>query len=123
MSFDYSGSQATATGLLQQFGRSITRHAATNGDYDPATGSGTATFTDSTRTGVLLNYTGKDSGQQFVRGNLVLATDKKLLIDGSASALVTDQYTIGSDRYSVISVSTLNPAGATVLHELHVRLS
>lgn len=123
MTFNYSASQATATRLLTKFGRNVTRHAYTVGAYDPSTGSATATATDSTRIAAVLDYSDQSrSGERYVRGNLVIASDKKLLLDGTGPATVTDEYTVGSERYSVVSVKELNPAGTSVMYEIHARL-
>ena len=123
MTFNYSASQATATWLLTKFGRNVTRHSYTVGAYDPATGSSTATSTDSTRIAAVLDYSDQSrSGERYVRGNLVIASDKKLLLDGTGPAAVTDEYTVGSERYSVVSVKEINPAGTSVMYEIHARL-
>ena len=78
MSFDYAKSAATALRLLQQFGQAVTRNASTAGAYDPATGASVVTNVASSRTGALLNYSGK--GEVYANGNLVILGDKKLLL-------------------------------------------
>lgn len=124
MAFNYSASQATALRLLEQFGQSVTRIAVTVGDYDPSTGQAVETETRTTRTGVLLNY-GSESkmGDRYVNGNLVQAGDRKLLLDGTGAALLTDRYEVDGSIYNSLSITPLNPAGTVVMYEIHVRLS
>lgn len=121
MSFDYAKSAATALRLLQQFGQAVTRNASTAGAYDPATGASVVTDVASSRTGALLNYSGK--GEIYANGNLVILGDKKLLLDGSGPAEMTDSYVVGATEYSVVSIKELNPAGTVVMFEIHARAS
>lgn len=121
MTFDYAKAAATALRLLEQFGQTVTRNASTAGTYDPATGASVVTDTSSSRTGVLLDYSGK--GEMYANGNLVIQGDKKLLLDGSGTAEMTDSYVIGSTEYSVVSIKELNPGGTVVMFEIHARAS
>jgi uncharacterized protein with GYD domain len=121
MTFDYAKAAATALRLLEQFGQTVTRNASTAGTYDPATGASVVTDTSSSRTGVLLDYSGK--GEMYANGNLVIQGDKKLLLDGSGAVEMTDSYVVGSTEYSVVSIKELNPGGTVVMFEIHVRAS
>ena len=121
MTFDYAKAAATSLRLLEQFGQTVTRNASTAGTYDPATGASVVTDTSSSRTGVLLDYSGK--GEMYANGNLVVQGDKKLLLDGSGAVEMTDSYVVGSTEYSVVSIKELNPAGAVVMFEIHARAS
>lgn len=126
MTFDYSRSYATALRLLENFGQTVTRKASTAGTYDPSTGASVVTDTSSSRTGVLLDYSGKGysgKGEMYANGNLVIQGDKKLLLDGSGAVEVTDSYVVGSTEYSVVSIKELNPAGTVVMFEIHARAS
>lgn len=121
MSFDYLKSQATATRLLTQFGQTVTRRTYTAGTYSPATGASAQTTADTSRIGVLLDYSNK--GEQYVAGNLIQVGDKKLLLDGAGDAALTDRYIVQSVEYSVLSVMELKPAATAVMFEIHLRLS
>ena len=121
MTFGYAKTAATATRLLTQFGRTVTRRAYTAGAYNAATGAATPTTTDTSRIGALFDY-GDSSrrGEQYVRGSLVKAGDKQLLLDPNGAADVSDHYLIGGVEYSVVSASEVNPAGTVVLYDLHL---
>jgi hypothetical protein len=121
MSFDYAKSASTATRLLTQFGQAVTRNASTAGAYDPAAGAATVTDVSSSRTGALLNYSGK--GEIYANGNLVILGDRKLLLDGYGPVEMTDSYVVGTTEYSVVSIKELNPAGTIVMYEIHARAS
>jgi len=121
LSFNYSKSQATATKLLTKFGQTVTRRTYTAGAYDPATGTSAQTTADTSRIGVLLDYSNK--GEQYVSGNLVQAGDKKLYLDGAGDAALTDRYIVDGVEYSVLSVMELKPSATSVMFELHLRVS
>jgi len=121
LSFNYAKSQATATKLLTQFGQTVTRRTYTAGAYNPATGASAQTTADTSRIGVLLDYSNK--GEQYVSGNLIQVGDKKLLLDGAGDAALTDRYIVQSIEYSVLSVMELKPSATTVMFELHLRVS
>lgn len=124
MTFNYSKSAATARKLLTKFGRTVTRRTYTAGAYDPATGTSTPTTADTSRIGALFDYNDKTSqGQQYVRGTLVIAGDKQLLLDAEGAAAATDHYIVGSAEYTVVSMAEINPAGTPVMYDLHLRLS
>lgn len=116
---DYAAKAATALRLLTRFGQSVTRTVKTVSDaYDPATSASTITETSTTRTGALLNY-GK--GIEYVRGMQVMQRDKRLLLDASGAADISDTYTVSGVEYAVQSLEDINPAGTVVMYDLHVR--
>jgi hypothetical protein len=121
MSYDYASSAATATRLLAQFGQDVTRRTNTPGAYNPATGAVTLTTADTTRKGCIFDYKGK--GEVFIRGNLVIVGDKRLLVDATGGADVTDEWIVDGVTYTCVSVGELNPAGTPVMFEVHARKS
>lgn len=121
MTFDYAKTAATATRLLTQFGQVVTRRAYAFDEYNPATGISDPIITSTTRIGALFDYGDQGrKGEQYVRGSLVKAGDKQLLLDPNGAADVSDHYIIGGVEYSVVSASVINPAGTIVLHDLHL---
>lgn len=135
---DYSAKAATALRLLTRFGQSVTRVKTVLGGYDPEedefgwyqwyfqysgaynpeTSATIPTTDSSTRTGALLNY-GK--GIEYVRGMQVTQRDKRLLLDASGAADISDTYTVSGVEYTVQSLEDINPAGTVVMYDLHVR--
>lgn len=124
MSFDYAKSAASANRLLAKFGRQLTLISTRLGTYDPETASAPVNESPQTVTGVLLEYSTKDSGIAQQAGYLIKAGDRKLLM-GTAGVqtppVANDRVTIGTDIYLVIRVRTLAPAGVDVLYECQVR--
>jgi hypothetical protein len=116
--YDYTVPAATATRMLERYGRTVTRRTYAAGTYDPATGAVSTTTADTSRTGALFDI----QGVTHIRGTLVQVGDKQLLLDPDAAAAITDRYIIGSDEYTVVSVGEVNPAGTVCLYDLHVRL-
>jgi hypothetical protein len=122
MSFDYLKTAATATRLLAQFGRTVTRRAYAAGAYNAATGVSTPTTADTSRIGAVFDYSAQGrKGEQYAGGSLVKAGDLQLLLDPNGAADVSDHYLIGGVEYSVIGVSSVNPAGTVVMYDLHLR--
>lgn len=118
MTFDYADTADLALGALTEFGMAVTRRAAGSAVYSPGTGTSSSSTADSVRQGALFDY---GPGQTQVRNTLIQAGDKRLLLDASGAALMTDQYVINGVVYTVVSVGEVNPAGTPVLYDLHVR--
>ena len=116
MSGTYDRAAATALKLLTKYGRSVTVTSVTPGTYDPAAGSITNTTATSTAKGLVTEHKATD-----IDGTLIKAGDKKLLLDSSAVISIDDSVTVGSDVYSVVGVSELNPAGTRVMWTCNIR--
>lgn len=116
MSF-YDDMAATSLALLTEFGQSVTHRSHTDGTYDPATGSATPVVTDATRKGALF-----DIDTTTLRGELVQVSDKRLLVDGSASVNLRDRFIVDSVEYVIVSLGEVNPAGTRVMYDMHVRV-
>lgn len=114
----YSETAASAKKLLTKKGQQVTRRAYTEGTYDPATSTASVVTTDSTRVGVLFDF---GSGQSHVRGSLIVANDKRLLLDADATVNQQDHFIVGGREYTIVSVGEINPAGISVLFDLHLR--
>lgn len=118
MSFDYVDTAELAIEVLAEFGAPVVRRATTVGAYSPSTGAATQATVDTTRSGVIFDF---GAGQANVRGQLVQATDKRLLVDPTDEVLLTDLFVVNSKTYTVVSVGEINPAGTRCLYDLHVR--
>lgn len=119
MSFDYSELVSDAQSILAEFGGDVTRRAFTDGAYDDSTATVTQTSADTTRKGVFLPFA---AGLTTVRGELVQAHDKQLLLDATAACAATDRYVDAAGVvYSVVSLVEIKPASVAVLYDMHVR--
>lgn len=114
----YTRAAATALRMLTKFGRDVTLRSTTPGTYDPATGTTTPTSSDTTRKGALFDF---GSGQTLERGTLILANDKRLLMDATGPVDAHDRIVIGALEYAIVSVGEINPAGVSVLFDMHLR--
>lgn len=120
--FNYSEIAALSLELLNEFGQTVTRRTYTEGTYNPATGTATPTTADTSRKAALFDYSDSNrQGEQYIRGHLVIAGDKQLLLDAEGAAEMTDHYIVGGVEYTCVSVSEVNPAGTPVLFEIHAR--
>ena len=120
MSF-YSNLAATAAQLLAKFGQPVTLRSVGAGAYDPATSGvllGAALPTDVVRKGVLLDFA---RGTTTVRGNLVQAIDKQLLLESGVVPSLEDLVLVGGATFTIVSIGEVNPAGTPVLYDLHLR--
>lgn len=117
---DYSGLLSTATTQIADKGRSITLIHKNQGSYNSATDSISGQSSSSeTVSAVFTEYDQKD-----IDGTLIKAGDKRAMISASgiASAPDTaDQVTDGSLKYSIISVSTIQPGGTPLIYYLQLR--
>lgn len=119
MTFDYTEFQSLALELLTEYGRDVTRKSYTTGTYDVSTGAVSTTTANTTRKGALFDFA---NGQTLIRGSLIQVNDKRLLVDASAAINQQDHFIVGSDEYVIVSIGEINPAGTSVLYDLHVRM-
>jgi len=118
MAFDYAKSAATALKLLANFGRDVTLRNNTVGAYNVATGENAVLETDATYKGALLDF---GAGKTLIGGNLIQVGDKRLLLEAAATPTLQDHIIVGTDDYAILSLGELNPAGTTILFDLHIR--
>lgn len=116
----YSRATATAVRLLQKFGAagSLTRADAGSGAYDPNTGTTSTTARAFGCTAAVLDYDAK-----AIDGTLIRAGDARVLVAPSKEFTPQegDMFTVAGRSLTAIRVSTLAPAGFTVLHEVQAR--
>lgn len=118
MTFDYSEVAANALETLTEFGQNVTRRSYTAGTYDTATGLVTPTTADTTRKGAIFDF---GVGQTLERGALIQAGDKRILISADGALNLQDHIIVGSKEYVIISMGEINPAGTTIIYDLHLR--
>jgi len=122
----YNRLAATANKLLKGKGQAITLTTVTPGTYNPATGGVTNTTTATqSGFGAVIEWDAR-----HIDGNLILATDKRLLLSplNSAGAALTapklgDTVTDAAGvTYTLVApLKTLSPAGTVVMYDCNVR--
>lgn len=115
MSYDYTGITASATGLIQKFGKSYTFTRTTNGGYNPSTGTAGVVTTTFTKSACLFNYSDQDRAD-----GTILVGDRRMLVE-SGDYQVGDSVSIDSHVYRVVSISEIAPGGDVVAANLQVR--
>ena len=128
MSAFYDRMAATALRLIERFGQTATLSDTPEpdpDDYDPVTGMGAA-IVPVTQPGqvILLDYTMQEAGIINAAGSLVQQGDKKIMLAAKGLAWPpTMTTTILADglTWTIINIKTTNPAGTTLLYELHGR--
>ena len=118
MTFDYARAAATSLRLLTKFGQDVTLRSYSAGTYNPAVGTSTPTMTDTTRKGAIFDF---GAGQTLERGTLIQVGDKRLLLDSVDSVSHQDHFIIKSIEYVIVSIGEINPAGKSVLFDIHIR--
>ena len=112
------GLTALSLRMLTTHGQDVTLRAYTVGAYDPATGASTPSTADTTRRGAILPL----GGTIQIRGTLIQATDKRLLLDAEGEVSNQDHLIVGTVDYSIVSLEAVDYKGTTVLYDLHLRV-
>jgi len=109
--FDYTNLSATATRLVNSFGKTLKKRTITNSgsDFNP-----TQTPNDTDIYGVIVSY-----GQNEIDGTLILTTDKKLLTTSLLE--VDDKVVDGSIVYAIVSINKVQPADVNLLYKVQLR--
>lgn len=119
MSAFYDRLAATSAALLARFGQAVVLRRAAAGTYDPATGGVTASApTDVTRKGAPFDF---NAGIKEVKGALIQAGDKQLLLEPGVVPTTADKIVFGGAAWEILSVEELSPGGTVVLYTLHLR--
>lgn len=123
MSFD-SNMVALALRLINKRGQKIVYSRIVQGAYDPATGSATATQTDTIFKALVSDFNRVTDGLAFLPG-LVLEGDKRVTIPAAALVnppLPGDRTAFDGFVYSVQSVKQVSTGESAVLYDLRVRI-
>lgn len=113
MSYDYTGIQMTAIGLISRFGRDITIKTPTKEgpSYAPV-------IAWSSTTAKAVN-TRKNIGE--LTNSLIKLSDSILLVDSSATIDTDTVITDAGADFSVVSATEIKPGDTTILYRLIVR--
>lgn len=114
MAADYSGFVATATRLIDKFGRSaslVTMTTAASG-YDPGEPTESATAVRIVEIGY------KQSERD---GTLIEANDRRVMMDASTTPTSQDRIVDGSDEFVVVNVEAIKPGPTPIAYMLQLR--
>ena len=122
MAFNYVGTAATATRLLQRFGAAATLKRQTAGAYNPAAGTSTPSVAELATIGCVLPFS-----QKYIDGTLILQGDQRVLLGPQQFPKQGDTVNVRSPLtgeygdYIVVSFLAHGGAGTPVLFEVQVR--
>lgn len=120
----YDNMVKTVQRLLTTKGRVMTLRHQNPGAYATSTGSSTISeVLDTGLRGALLKFKDQAAPARD-RATLIQARDRRVLLSPvgvTSEPKPGDKVTIGADDWSVIDVSSINPAGTVVAYDLHVR--
>ena len=115
MSYNYAPLQASASAMIQKFGREYTFTRTTKGAYSASTGTTADTSTTYTKYACVFDLSEQDSG-----GFIVVAGDRRMLAEGHAYE-VGDTVSLDAETYRIVAVSQTRPAGTTLAVNLQLR--
>lgn len=122
MSFDYAKSAATASRLIERFGRTIQHVKVAEGTYDTETSTVTNPETLTDVKACDFDFEDKSGGQVYQSDSLVQIGDRYCLVAPGITAIDTsDKLDIDGVRWNIINVKRLSPAGVSVLWTVHIR--
>lgn len=113
MSYDYAPIIATAARLIDRFGRDVVRTRVTGGSTDPVTG----VVTPGTTTNTTFRGINQRIPLTLVDGSRVLASDRMLVMEASASPLMTDKF----DGWNVEEIQEVKPANSSIVWFVRIR--
>ena len=116
---NYAAFQQTASWMLSSQGQPVTL-TPPGGTYDVTTSAFTANGVPFQSTGVLIPLS---RGLTHTPGTDIQSGDMQLLLPGTIAAPAIDTRAVINGRiYTIIEVSTVNPAGTAIYHDAIVRV-
>lgn len=119
MPFDYQKMADTAERLLGATGFGVTQtlQRVTAGVFDPATGTTAGkVVTEITTAGLEKAVT-----TEMISGGSVEIGDKLFILTPAELPLMTDKFKVGAEFWQIVNVSSKNPTGIAISHEIQVR--
>ena len=118
MSAFYTEMAEVAVELIEEFGAPVTLNRVTGDQYDPVTGNEFEGDADPVTTkGLVTSYPVK-----LIDGTRILATDRKLIIDGSVEPLMADIPEMNGEKLgTIVNIEKKNPTGTALVYFIQVR--
>ena len=113
----YTRSAVTTLRMLAKYGRSLTLRRVTTGAY--AAGAATQTTKDEAVTGFDMTSSLGQIPARLIEG----ATGLYMLAASGMTAYpaIDDQLIVGANTFKIVKVTTVDPGGLAVYHELQVQ--
>lgn len=113
----YASLAATASRLLEKYGKAITFKRETAGSYDPVTGATVAgTITTHTPNGIFQTIR-----SDLIDGTRIQSGDKMFVIDSSFEPVLSDKVVISGADWSIQEVTPSQPADTTLVYFVLIR--
>lgn len=110
---DYGPLAATATRLIDQFGRSATLVSMTPGTgYDPG---------EPTESNAAVRIVAWDYRQSERDGTLIQMNDRRVMMDATATPVSQDRLVDGSDEFVVVNVEAIKPGPTALAYIVQLR--
>lgn len=117
MAFDYAKIATTAARLLNNFGQTVSVTRTTGAAFDPITGTYTAgTEAVYSPKGVLRKYP-----DAVIDGTRIETNDRELILDNTIKPALSDEITLQGEKWTVINVASVDPAGVPLVYFCQVR--
>ena len=119
MAFDYSGLLATATELIDEFGRSVSLTKKGSSATDPAKPWEGGTATDTTSSTLKAVY--MEDTSYFKDDSRVRVTDRACIVDGVIEPSEGDKITDSSDVFEIVAAKAIEPGDTAIAYMLALR--
>ena len=119
MSAFYTEMADVAVELIEEFGAPVTLNRVTGESYDPVTGNLTDPGAEDSKNtmGLLVSFP-----TDLIDGTRILATDKRLIVDGSVEPRMSDvPEMFGEKLGTIVHIDKKSPAGVPLVYFLQVR--
>ena len=118
MSAFYTEMAGVAVDLIDQFGTEVTLNRVTGDQYDPVTGNEFEGDAAPVTTRGLVDF----YPVKLIDGTRILATDRRLIIDGSVEPLITDIPEMNGEKLgTIVNIEAKNPTGTALVYFVQVR--
>jgi len=117
MSDFYDEMAAVALELLTEFGSDVTLYRETGATANPVTGAVVAgTDASVVSKGLLKPYP-----NSMIDGTRILVGDRMLVLSAENTPLPTDKPVIAGQKWAIVNITSINPAGTPLVHFVQVR--
>jgi len=124
MAFDYSSLAATATRLIEKFGRSVTltKKGSTSTTAGKPWQGGTAVDSTSTSIKAVADQTASATlADAFREDTRVKSSDTLIIIDGAVEPEEGDKLVDGTQTYEIVSTRSLKPGDTALAYFVAMR--
>ena len=119
---DWESLKSDVTEVLGGF-QTVTLRTIGDEVYDVTTGTATPTYTDTTASAAVFDYTDYNTGAMLQDGTLAQSGDRKLLLaaNGGAPSLMSHVIFANGEEWIIRNIKPTDPVGIAVLYECRIR--